>query len=55
MPLVAGTAGLDRDCTVNVSQLLTLDRADLGEAVGVLDARTIRRVDDGLRLVLSTG
>jgi len=55
VPLVAGTAGLDRDCTVNVSQLLTLDRADLGEAVGVLDARTIRRVDDGLRLVLSTG
>lgn len=55
VPLVAGTAGLDRDCTVNVSQLLTLDRADLGEPVGVLDARTIRRVDDGLRLVLSLG
>ena len=55
VPLVAGTAGVDRDCTVNVSQLLTLDRADLGERVGVLDARTIRRVDDGLRLVLSLG
>lgn len=53
VPLVVGTAGLDRDCTINVSQLLTLDRADLGEPVGVLDARTIRRVDDGLRLVLS--
>ncbi|CAN5289293.1 hypothetical protein BH24ACT10_BH24ACT10_10410 [soil metagenome] len=55
VPLVAGTAGVDRDCTVNVSQLLTLDRADLGEPVGLLDARTIRRVDDGLRLVLSLG
>jgi len=53
VPLVAGTAGLDRNCTINVSQLLTLDRADLGEPVGVLDARTIRCVDDGLRLVLS--
>lgn len=53
--LPAGTAGLDRDCTVNVSQLLTLDRADLGEPVGALDARTVRRVDDGLRLVLSLG
>ena len=42
-------------CTVNVSQLLMLDRADLGEPVGVLDARTIRRVDDGLRLVMSLG
>ena len=55
VPLVAGTAGLERDCTVNVSQLLTLDRADLGEPVGMLDARTIRRVDEGLRLVLSLG
>ena len=53
--LGAGTAGVDRDCTVNVSQLLTLDRADLGERMGVLDARTLRRVDDGLRLVLSLG
>ena len=55
VPLVAGTAGLDRDCTVNVSQLLTVDRADLEEPLGVLDARAIRRVDDGLRLVLSLG
>lgn len=55
VPLGAGTAGLDRACTVNVSQLLTLDRADLEEPVGVVDARTIKRVDDGLRLVLSLG
>ena len=50
-----GTAGLDRDCTINVSQLLTVDRTDLEEPLGVLDSRTIRRVDDGLRLVLSLG
>ncbi len=55
MPLVAGTASLDRDCTVNVSQLITVDRADLGDPVGALDARTVQRVDDGLRLVLSLG
>lgn len=55
VPLHAGTAGLDRDCAVDVSQLLTVDRDDLEEPVGMLDARTIRRVDDGLRLVLSLG
>ena len=55
VPLVAGTVGLDRDCTVNVSQLLTVDRTNLGEPVGVLDAKTIRHVDDGLRLVMSLG
>ncbi len=55
VPLVAGIANRDRDCTVNVSQLITVDRADLEESVGLLDARTVRRVDDGLRLVLSLG
>lgn len=51
--LEASSAGLDRDCTVNVSQLLTLDRADLGQPVAHLDLATVRRIDDGLRLVLS--
>ena len=50
--LSAGTAGLDRDCTVNVSQLLTLDRAVLGEPVGMIELMAVRRMDEGLRLVL---
>jgi ABC-type sulfate/molybdate transport systems ATPase subunit len=37
---------------VNVSALLTLDRATLDEPVGALDAASHRRLDDGLRLVL---
>lgn len=53
--LTAGTAGLDRDCSINVSQLLTLDRADLEEPTGVVDRGVSRRIDDGLRLVLSLG
>lgn len=53
--LAAGEAGLDRACAVNVSQLLTLDRADLGEPVGMLDLVAGRKVDDGLRLVLGLG
>jgi mRNA interferase MazF len=50
--LTAGTAGLDRDCVLNVSQLLTLDRDDLDEPVGLLDPVTTRRLDQGLKLVL---
>jgi mRNA interferase MazF len=50
--LAAGAAGLDRDCLVNVSQLLTLDRGDLDEPSGSLGRAVMRRVDDGLRLVL---
>jgi mRNA interferase MazF len=50
--LEAGAAGLDRDCSVNLSALLTLDRATLDEPVGALDAALRRRLDDGLGLVL---
>ena len=53
--LAAHVAGLDRDCTVDVSQLLTLDRADLEEPVGGVDLLASRKVDDGLRLVLGLG
>ena len=48
--LSAGSAGLDRDCVVNVSQLLTLDRETLEEPVGHLDAASTRRLDQGLKL-----
>jgi mRNA interferase MazF len=50
--IAAGTAGLDRDCTVNISQLLTFDKADLEPALGQLGPAALRSVDAGLRLVL---
>lgn len=55
VPLAAGTAGLERDCAVNVSQLLTLDRAGLADPLGVLGQIAGRRVDQGLSLVLGRG
>lgn len=53
--LPAGTAGLDRDCAVNVTQPLSLDKEDLEPPVGQLDVGFVRAVDDGLRLVLGLG
>jgi len=44
---------LPRRSVVNVSQLLTLDRAFLVERVGRLSARTMELVESGLRVVLS--
>lgn len=46
-------AGLPRECVVNVSQVLTLDRRFLAARVGSLPAATMEAVDEGLRLVLS--
>ena len=55
MTLVVGTAGRDRDRTVTVSQLRSVMRANLAESVGLLDARTVRRLGDELRLVRRWG
>ena len=45
--------GLPKDSVINVSQLITVDKSLLTERVAVLSAATFRRVEDGLRLVLS--
>ncbi len=47
-----GTAGLDRDSVVNLTQLLTLDKDDLDTRVGRLSLPLVREVDEGLRQVL---
>lgn len=51
--LSKSTSGLTKASVVNISQLLTMDRGLLGKRVGALPARTIQRVDAGLKLVLS--
>ncbi len=48
-----GTAGLDRDSVVNVSQLATIDKSYLGDRVGALPRHVMDLVDDGLRLTLA--
>ncbi len=46
------TSGLDRASVVNVSQLVTLDRALLTDRVKRLPGPTMTQVDKGLRLVM---
>jgi mRNA interferase MazF len=51
--LPALASGLPRDSVVNVSQLLTLDRSFLTEAIDKLSGRLLADVETGLRLVLA--
>ncbi len=44
---------LPKESVVNVSQLMTLDRAFLSGKIGRLPAKQMREVDTGLRLVLA--
>ena len=50
--LAAGSAGLDRDSVINVSQVVTLDKRTLKERLGVLDGLKMEQVEVGLRLAL---
>ena len=49
-----GEGGLSRASVVNVSQLRTVDRGQLGEQIGVLGQDRIRDVLRGLALLLGT-
>lgn len=46
-------SGLEKESVINVSQLFTVDKADLFEYVGILSSKKMEQVDKGLRLVLS--
>ena len=45
-------SGLPRDSVVNVSQVVTVDKAYLTERAGKLPRRHASAIDEGLRLVL---
>ena len=47
----APTAGLEADSVVNVTQMITVDRAFLTSRIGSLPEELMHRVEDGLRLI----
>jgi len=49
-----GEANLPRSCVINVSQLLTVDRARLLRPMGALSYERLRHVLHGLALLLGT-
>lgn len=44
---------LDRECVVNVSQLVTVDKRLLTGRVSRVSAETLRQVEEGVRLALA--
>jgi len=46
-------AGLTKASVVNVSQIITVDKAFLTERIGRLNPRLLAEVDEGLRLVFA--
>jgi len=50
--LRAREAKLPKASVVNVSQIFTVDKADLRDKIGTLSARRVRQILDGMSLVL---
>ena len=51
MLLKKGEANLPKPCVVNVSQILTVDKAELVECTGKLSGGAVGAVRDGLHLL----
>jgi mRNA interferase MazF len=45
-------ANLSKQSVVNVSQVFTVDKAQLGEHIGTLSAQRVRQILDGIKLVI---
>ena len=50
--LEKGEAGLPKQSVVNVSQIFTVDKRNLGEKIGALSRQRVRQILDGVRLVI---
>jgi len=47
------SSGLSRDSSVNISQLITLDKSFLTEKAGSLTGKQVQLLNEGLKLVLA--
>jgi mRNA interferase MazF len=45
-------SGLEKDSVINVSQIITIDKEILTELVGIIGAKYIKRVEQGIKTVL---
>ena len=50
--LAADSSGLDSDSVANVSQIVTLDKADLSDWAGQVDPAVMRLIETGMALAL---
>ena len=55
VPVPAGTAGVEADSVINVTQIATLDRRTLEDRIGALPDWLMSSVDTGLSRALALG
>jgi mRNA interferase MazF len=50
--LKKGEGNLKKDCVVNITQIITVNRADLVEKIGTLSSARTRQIVDGIKLLV---
>jgi mRNA interferase MazF len=50
--LDVGEANLPKQSVVNISQVFTVDKSQLGDKIGLLSTRRVRQILDGVQLLL---
>ena len=50
--LIPGEAGLSKQSVINISQIYTVDKKDLGKKIGNLSPERVSKVLDGIKLIL---
>ena len=50
--LKKGEGGLKKDSVINISQIITVDKADLVEKIGRLSPARIKQMVDGIKLLV---
>lgn len=50
--LKKGEGGLKKDSVVNITQIITVDKSDLGERIGALSKSRTKQIIDGIGLLI---
>jgi mRNA interferase MazF len=50
--LAPGEGNLEQQSVVNVTQIITVDRAQLGDYIGSLSSKRVRQILDGIQVIL---
>ena len=50
--LIPGEGGLPKQSVINISQIYTIDKEDLGKKIGTLSPKRVAEVLDGIKLIL---
>ena len=50
--LKKGEGNLKKDCVINITQMVTINKSDLVDKIGTLSPARIRQISDGVKILM---